>query len=94
MKTNFSRKTFHDAYNSAPKGSLLYDLGKTRDALENAYNGFDYATDPDLIDCYIYEVNSLMKRYKYLLEEAARMNLLPREEVIPTSNSSDQKTSV
>ena len=30
-----------------------------------------------LIDCYIYEVNAVMKRYKYLLEQAAAMELVP-----------------
>ncbi len=52
--------------------SLLDDIAKTRFALETAYAGFDNATDPDMIDCYIYEVNSVMKRYKYLLELASR----------------------
>lgn len=46
--------------------TLMEDIEKTRYALEIAYAGFDNATDPDLIDCYIYEVNSLLKRYSYL----------------------------
>ena len=29
----------------------------TKYELETAYSGFDNVTDPDLIDCYIYEVN-------------------------------------
>ena len=59
---------------------LLEDLRKTRYALEVAYSGFDNVTDPDLIDCYIYEVNSIMKRYRYLLNQAANLNPLPEEE--------------
>ncbi|MBQ2264544.1 MAG: DUF2508 family protein, partial [Oscillospiraceae bacterium] len=47
---------------------------------------FDNVTEPDLIDCYIYEVNSGLKRYKYLLEQAAKLNLLPEE--------SNQKSSI
>lgn len=47
--------------------SIKEDLKKARYALETAYLGFDNATDPDLIDCYIYEVNSVLKRYTYLL---------------------------
>lgn len=62
------------------RNSILEDLEKTRCALENAYAGFDNVTDPDLIDCYIYEVNSVLKRYKFLLEQAAKVNLLPEEE--------------
>ena len=34
------------------------------------YANFDNATDPDLIDCYIYQLNSEQKRYKYLLQKA------------------------
>ena len=64
---------------------ILADLDKTRRALEDAYTGFDSVTDPDLIDCYIYEVNSVLKRYKFLLEQAAKINLLPEEELDPES---------
>lgn len=64
---------------------ILADLEKTRRALEDAYTGFDSVTDPDLIDCYIYEVNSVLKRYKFLLEQAAKINLLPEEKLNPES---------
>ncbi len=43
------------------KLTLRDELLLTRNALENAYTGFDNATDPDLIDCYIYEIRCLMK---------------------------------
>ena len=39
-------------------------------------------TDPDLIDCYIYEVNAVMKRYRYLLNQAAALTPLPEETTI------------
>ena len=51
------------------KEDLLEDLKKTRYALEVAYSGFDNVTDPDLIDCYIYQVNAILKRYKFLLQK-------------------------
>ena len=54
--------------------SLMLDLQKTRCELEDAYAGFDYVTDPDLIDCYIYELNAVMKRYRYLLQQAADLS--------------------
>ena len=62
------------------KLTIREELAKTRFALENAYSGFDNVTDPDLIDCYIYELNAVMKRYKYLLQQAAELDLLPEEE--------------
>ena len=46
--------------------SLREDLEKTRIALEIAYAGFDNAVEPDMVDCYIYEINALLKRYKHL----------------------------
>ena len=51
--------------------SLMLELQKTRCELEDAYAGFDYVTEPDLIDCYIYQLNAVMKRYRYLLQQAA-----------------------
>ena len=65
--------------------SILADLDKTRRALEDAYAGFDNVTDPDLIDCYIYEVNSVLKRYKFLLEQVAKINLLREKELVSSS---------
>lgn len=70
MKSYFSKSSHVDKEDN----SILSDIAKTRYALETAYAGFDNATDPDLIDCYIYEVNAIQKRYKYLLQEAAKMN--------------------
>lgn len=68
MKT-FYNQSYHtsentDVHFSVP--SLREDLEKTRIALEIAYAGFDNAVDPDMVDCYIYEINALLKRYKHL----------------------------
>lgn len=52
--------------------TLTEDIKKTRYALENAYAGFDNATDPELIDSYIYEVNALLKRHTYLMALAQK----------------------
>ena len=52
--------------------SLKDSIEKTRQALEIAYAGFDNALEEDMIDSYIYEINSLQKRYKYLTDLAGR----------------------
>lgn len=52
--------------------TLAQDIEKTRYDLEIAYAGFDNATEPDMIDCYIYQVNSLLKRYTYLTSLAEK----------------------
>ncbi len=54
--------------------NLKEAIEKTRQALEIAYAGFDYAVDVDLIDSYIYEINSLQKKYEHLTELAAAQN--------------------
>jgi len=59
---------------------LLDDLRKAKEALETAYNGFDNVVEPDLIDCYIYELNSVITRYDYLLEQVRK---LANKETIP-----------
>ncbi len=83
MKIQFSQSYYHDTGDN----SILDAIAKTRYALENAYAGFDNATDPDLIDCYIYEVNSLLKRYRFLLHQAEEMNLFKKSPA-PALNSS------
>ena len=67
---------------------ILEDLEKTKYELETAYSGFDNVTDPDLIDCYIYEVNAVMKRYRYLLNQAAALTPLPEEKSMELNTES------
>lgn len=54
---------------------LRDELNMTRDELNVAYSKFNNATEPDLIDCYTYQINSVQKRYKYLLELARETEL-------------------
>ena len=58
-----------------PEESLRNNLQLAKWELDNAYAGFEYATDPDLIDCYIYELNSVQMRYKFLLASIKKMEL-------------------
>ncbi len=85
-------KTFyHQSYAAAndmdihfSKPSLREDLEKTRIALEIAYAGFDNAVEPDMIDCYIYEINALLKRYKHLSALSAE-EFAAQEDTAPAS---------
>lgn len=63
------------------KPCLKTDIQKTRYALEIAYAGFDNAVEPELIDCYIYEINSLLKRYNYLLALSSNQPGIAKEEL-------------
>ena len=62
---------------------LLNDLKLTRDELEIAYSGFDNVTDPDLIDCYIYKVNAVLMRYKFLMQKAAELDIIRAADLTP-----------
>ena len=52
---------------------VIHDIALTKSALDDAYANFENVVNPDLIDCYIYEVNSVQKRYKFLLELVREM---------------------
>ncbi len=52
-----------------PEESLIKEIQRTKMALETAYSNFENCLDPDLIDSYIYEVNAVQKRYKFLLKQ-------------------------
>ena len=69
----FKKKNTPVTYNEK---YLKDEINMTKDELNAAYSNFDNATDPDLIDCYIYQVNSEQKRYKYLLERARECETL------------------
>ena len=64
---------------------LREEIKKAMIALESAYCGFDNATDPDLIDCYIFQVNSALKRYRYLLLQAEKIHNMPEEKEISST---------
>ena len=46
---------------------IMNDLHRTALDLQDAYRNLENVVDPDLIDCYIYELNSVQMRYKFLL---------------------------
>ena len=84
------KQSLKPVYEEKPKTlkeCILEDLEKTKFELETAYSGFDNVTDPDLIDCYIYEVNSIMKRYKYLLNQVNGLNEAEEEPINVYSNT-------
>lgn len=59
--------------------TLEESIEKTRRDLDMAYAGFDDALETDLIDSYIYEINALHKRYKYLTDLASGEKSLANE---------------
>ena len=65
-----------DAYVQTPnKEQLLSDLKMTETALKDAYTNFEHVVDPDLVDSWIYQVNAVQKRYRFLLKQAQLLGL-------------------
>lgn len=52
-----------------PVNPLIEEIAKTKSALDTAYSNFENVTEPDLIDCYIYELNAAQMRYRFLLRK-------------------------
>ena len=52
---------------SQAKAQLMQEIEALQQALETANSNFENVCDPDLIDSYIYEINALSFRSKYLL---------------------------
>ena len=51
------------------KLQLLQEIEDLKQSLETANSNFENVSDPDLIDSYIYEMNAISFRYKYLLRQ-------------------------
>ena len=66
---------------------LLRSLSRTQREIEQAYNHFNFTSDPALVESYVYEITSLQCRYNYLLRRVkerggtAAMRTLPGKEV-------------
>ena len=52
---------------------LKEDLQQTVRDLADAYANLENVVEPDLIDCYIYELNSVQMRYKFLLSSIKKL---------------------
>lgn len=51
------------------KEQLMWEIESLKQSLETVNSNFENVSDPDLIDSYIYEMNALSFRYKYLLRQ-------------------------
>ena len=48
---------------------LLEGVTQTRALITQAYQAFNDARDPDLIESYVFEINALQSRHSYLLRQ-------------------------
>lgn len=61
--------TQHTFFKNKEKEKLLNEINSTVIALKSTYSRFENITEPDLIDCTIFELNAIQKRYKFLLKQ-------------------------
>ncbi len=52
-----------------PSSFLMEDIHETKRDIETLLLHLDYETDPDLIDCYSYQLKGAYMRYKFLLRQ-------------------------
>lgn len=52
---------------------LMEMMARTRVEINQAYAGFNLQSDPDLVDSYVYEINSLQSRYSYLVRRVKEL---------------------
>ena len=52
---------------------LMSSLAHTRALINQAYGGFHTASDGDLIESFVFEINSLQARYNYLLRRVKEL---------------------
>ncbi|MCH5266075.1 MAG: YaaL family protein [Lachnospiraceae bacterium] len=51
------------------KEELMKEIEALNQSMEIANSNFENVSDPDLIDSYIYEMNAISFRYKYLIRQ-------------------------
>ena len=51
------------------KEKLISEINSTIRTLESVNSRFEYITEPDLIDCTIFELNAVQLKYKFLLNK-------------------------
>ena len=56
---------------------LMDSLAHTRALINQAYGGFNTASDGDLIESYVFEINALQARYNYLLRRVKELEGSP-----------------
>jgi hypothetical protein len=56
---------------------LLTALRSTRAMIHQAYGGFNCASDGDLIESYVFEINALQARYNYLFRQLKELEARP-----------------
>ena len=56
---------------------LQQELYRTGEALKEAYEKFNYVSEPELVEASVYEISALKARYSYLLRQVKERDAAP-----------------
>lgn len=70
----FSHRKNPQAALREERKELLEGLERTKVLIGQAYSCFNGASDPDLIESYVFEINALQRRYSYLLRRVRQID--------------------
>lgn len=56
------------------KDKLVSEIRTTIKNLESAHSRFENITEPDLIDCTIFELNAIQTKYRFLLNKIKELD--------------------
>lgn len=70
----FSLRKRRENPDQQARRTLAEGLAQTSRLINQAYQGFNAVQDPDLIESYVYEINSLQSRYTYLLRRLKELD--------------------
>ena len=70
----FSLRKRRENPDQQARRTLAEGLAQTSRLINQAYQGFIAVQDPDLIESYVYEINSLQSRYTYLLRRLKELD--------------------
>lgn len=75
MQKKTLRHMESDIYRKTSFSELRKEIDRAKEEIETADNLFQNASDPDLIDSYIFQGNAARKRYSFLLKQAKNLSV-------------------
>lgn len=69
-KKEHKKKRVVSPQSANTNSSLIHDLNNAKKDIDTILLHLNYQTDPDLIDCYTYQLKGAYMRYKFLLRLA------------------------
>lgn len=70
---NFLPEQLRNKYNNEEE-EIIKSIRKAQEEIESKEKYFNHATDPDLVDYAIYDIETSRKKYNYLLKKLKKGN--------------------